>query len=129
MFSSKGAFLTLVLNKSNTNEHVEYHGIFIPFKDKIYLKQGSHISLLLDFNVISSCRRATRNFSRQGRFRGIREIRKTFSQKYTKKKPRWEKEVFSPIYCWNDISNEKFHPKMHTIRAFFPKIGCFFWFF
>ena len=77
---------------------MEYHDIFIPFKDKIYLKQGSNISLLLDFNVISSCRRATRNFSRQGRFRGTREIRKTFSQKYTKKKtPLGKRGFFSYI--------------------------------
>ena len=39
------SFLT-VLNKNNSYERAEYHGIFIPFKDKIYWKQGSHISLL-----------------------------------------------------------------------------------
>ena len=56
-FSSKHLFLPLVLNKNNNNKHAEYHGIFILFKDQIYSKQGSHISLLLGtwtcFRIIS----------------------------------------------------------------------------
>ena len=32
--------------QKNNDEHTESHDIFILFKDKIYSKQGSHISLL-----------------------------------------------------------------------------------
>ena len=39
-------FLLLILNKNDNDEHVESHDIFIPFKDRIYSKQGSHISYL-----------------------------------------------------------------------------------
>ena len=39
-------FLLLILNKNDNDEHVESHDIFIPFKDRIYSKQGNHISLL-----------------------------------------------------------------------------------
>ena len=39
--------MPLVLNKNNNDEHAETHDIyFIPFKDKIFSKQGGHISLL-----------------------------------------------------------------------------------
>ena len=34
--------------------------------------------------------------------------------------------LFSPRYCQNHISNEKFNPKMDTINTFFPKLGHFF---
>ena len=34
------------LGLESNDEHAESHDIFIPFKDKIYSKQGSHISLL-----------------------------------------------------------------------------------
>ena len=34
------------VGSNNKDEHAESHDIFIPFKDKIYWKQGSHISLL-----------------------------------------------------------------------------------
>ena len=33
-------------SKNDNNKHTEYHVIFIPFKDQIYSKQGSHFSLL-----------------------------------------------------------------------------------
>ena len=33
-------------SKNNDNKYAEYHAIFIPFKGQIYLKQGSHVSLL-----------------------------------------------------------------------------------
>ena len=48
----------MVLNKNNNNEHAEYHGIFIPFKDQIYSKQGSYVSFLFgtwNFCIIFPC--------------------------------------------------------------------------
>ena len=39
------SFLT-VGSENNNNKHTEEHVIFIPFKDQIYSKQGSHVSLL-----------------------------------------------------------------------------------
>ena len=48
LFLPKCPFLTLVLNKNNNSKHAEYHVIFIPFKDKIYSKQVSQISVLFE---------------------------------------------------------------------------------
>ena len=63
-------------------------------------------------------RRTIRNFSGQGRFRGIRALQLTFHQKHMKKIPRSEN-------VWGFFSynfNGKFNPKMATIRAFLCKI-------
>ena len=42
----KVSFLKIGSKQNNKNEHGEYHDILNSFKDKIYSKQGSHISLL-----------------------------------------------------------------------------------
>ena len=44
-FSSRCLFLSLVLIKTNKNEHAESHDNFIPFKSQI---PGSHISILFE---------------------------------------------------------------------------------
>ena len=47
-------FITVFLNKNNSNEYAGYYDIFIPFKGHIYSKQGSHISLLFGTWILVS---------------------------------------------------------------------------
>ena len=58
VFLIQVSFLTIVSKQkcSNNNELVEYHGIFIPFKDHMY-QNMSHFSSLRDMNlsIISPC--------------------------------------------------------------------------
>ena len=82
------SFLLLVLNKNNNNEQAEYQGIFIPFKNNIYSKQGSNISLLFGaWDLILSPHAAAQPemFQVRGRFVEIGQSIKVSSKTHTKK--------------------------------------------
>ena len=61
------------------------------YHSKIRSTQNKGVTFLFclwyGLSVISSCKRATRNVSRQGRFRGIRALRQTFVKNTRKKGP------------------------------------------
>ena len=77
--------------------------------------------------VMPEWRHASRYFSRQWRFCGTRKIWQTLQQKNKKKREK-HLGVFSPRYSYIHILNERYTPKMDTIRAFFSRIGLFFTF-
>ena len=74
-------------------------------------------------------KRATRNFSRQGRFYEIRTLQYALRQKFKKIKPH--KGKFQGFFSQIPLKlhmNGKFNLRMDTIRPFFPKSRHFFLF-
>ena len=65
------------LGLESNDEQAESHDIFIPFKDKIYSKQGSHISLLFGTwtLVLFPHEACNQKFFKAKRFRGTRALR------------------------------------------------------
>ena len=122
----------MILNKNNKNEQAEYHDIFIPFKDNIFSKQGSHISLLFGTWILVLLPHAGAEPEIQGKFRGTRTLRLAFRQKHTKKGPTEKNLEFFLLDTVKSTFRMKNSTQIWTlfskIRAFFPKLGHFFQF-
>ena len=92
----------MVLNKDTNDEHAEYHDIFIPFKDKIFSKQGGHISLLFGtwtLVLFSHAGAQPEIFQGRGGFLGLAHFDKHFVKNTRKKGPAGKNfGVVSPRY-------------------------------
>ena len=92
----------MVLNKNNNDEQAESHDIFIPFKDKICSKQGSHISLLLGtcYMLFTHAGAQPEIFWDRGGLMELGHFDKHFVKNTRKKGPAGKNfGVFSPRYC------------------------------
>ena len=92
----------MVLNKNNNDEHTEPHDIFIPFKDKIYSKRGSYISLLFwtwTLVLFPDADEQPEVFQDRGGFVELGHFDKHFVKNTQKKDPAGKNfGVFSPRY-------------------------------
>ena len=90
----------LTIGSKQNEEHVEFHDIFIPFKDKIYSKQGS-LFCLGDRTVLFSHAGAQPEiFQGSGGFIKLGHFDKHFVKNTQKKGPAGKNfGVFSLRYC------------------------------
>ena len=91
------------VRSNKKDEHAESHDIFIPFKDKIYSKQGSHISLLFGTWTLVLFPHAGAQpeiFQGRGGFVELAHFDKHFVKNTRKKGPAGKNfGVVSPRYC------------------------------
>ena len=109
---------------------MEYHGIFIPFKGKIYSKQGNHISLLFETWILILLPHAgtqTENFQGRGGFMELGHFDKHFLRKNTKKAPQGNiLELFVLDTVKTTFQMKNLTQRWTQSVPFFPKLGHFF---